>query len=109
MKPQVTRCPHCGATRKRSSPQNRRLHKLFTEIAANVKAKDGLYHPAPWWKVMCKDRWLGYDEFEGIDGRKVFKLKETSSLEADEFNEFMANVEKFAAERGVYLEHDGGL
>lgn len=99
-----SRCPNCGQIKRRSSAQNARLHKLFTELAANVKAKDGLYHPAMWWKVVCKDRWLGYDEFHKPDGSTVYVMKSTSDLDVEELNKFMAEVELFANQRGVYLD-----
>ena len=102
----VDRCPSCGRPKRRSSKQSRRLHKLFTEIAANVKAKDGLYHPAPWWKIMCKDRWLGYDEYKKADGTTVCVLRSEADLDKDEENEFMMHVEKLGIDNGVYLEDD---
>ena len=98
------RCPTCGQVKRRTLPQNARLHKLFTELAANVKGKDGLYHPHQWWKACAKDRWLGYDEYQGADGRTIYALRSTANLSVEELNEFMAQVEKYAAERGVYLD-----
>ena len=98
------RCPACNQIKRRSLPQNARLHKLFTELAANVKAKDGLYHPALWWKVMSKDRWLGYDEFQKPNGETIYALKSTANLDVEELNTFMAEVERYAAERGVWLD-----
>lgn len=97
------RCQCCGQVKRRTLPQNARLHKLFTEIAANVKAKDGLYHPAMWWKTMCKAEWLGFDEFQRPDGETIYVLKSTANLDVEELNEFMNQVEKYAAERGVWL------
>ena len=65
------KCPTCGARKKRTLPQNARLHALFTELAANVTAADNLYHPALWWKTMCKAQWLGFDEFRKPDGSVI--------------------------------------
>jgi hypothetical protein len=100
---QPKRCPTCGQSQKRSLPQNARLHKLFMLMAENFKGKDGLYHPHQWWKVMCKDRWLGYNEYEGANGI-IYALKSTAELSVEELNTFMNEVEKFCAERGVYLQ-----
>lgn len=97
------KCIHCGHTPKRSLPQNARLHKLFMLMAENFKGKDGLYHPHQWWKVMCKDRWLGYNEYEGANGI-IYALKSTAELSVEELNTFMNEVEKFCAERGLYLQ-----
>lgn len=98
------RCPTCGQIKKRSLEQNKRLHALFSEIAANVKAKDGLLHPAAWWKAMSVDRWLGYDEFVKSDGTIVYVLKRTSELDVKELNDFMNEVERFANNMGIYLQ-----
>jgi hypothetical protein len=99
------KCPTCGRN-KRTNKQNARLHLLFTEIAAHVKAKDGLYHPMPWWKVQFKDRWLGYDEFQRSDGTTIYVLKKTSDLDVEPLNEFMMKVEQWANEHGVYLDEE---
>jgi hypothetical protein len=72
-------------------------------MAENFKGKDGLYHPHQWWKVMCKDRWLGYNEYEGANGI-IYALKSTAELTVEELNEFMNEVEKFCAERNVYIQ-----
>lgn len=100
---QTNKCPTCGHTPKRSLPQNARLHKLFMLMSENFKGKDGLYHPHQWWKVMCKDRWLGYNEYVGANGT-IYALKSTAELTVEELNEFMNEVEKFCAERNVYLQ-----
>lgn len=100
----MAKCPTCGRDKKRTLPQNARLHALITEIAANVKAKDGLYHHTEWWKVMFKDRWLGYEEFTRPDGVVITKLKSTADCDVDELNEFMTKVEVFAAEKGIWVE-----
>lgn len=97
-------CPTCKQKKRRSLPQNARLHKLFTEIAANVTGADGQYHPAQWWKVMSKDRWLGYDEFRRPDGQVITVLRSTADCDVAELNEFMEQVERYAATRGVYLD-----
>ena len=98
-------CPTCGQRKKRSIPQNARLHKLFTEISSNLTAKDGLYHSHQWWKVMMKDHFLGYEpEYRRPDGKVIEVLRSTADLSVDELNEFMTQVEMYANERGVYLE-----
>lgn len=99
----MNRCPVCGQLKKRSNPQNARLHKLFTEMAANLTAQDKLYHPHQWWKTMCKDRWLGYEEYQA-NGKTIYVLRSTASLDTEEFTEFMNKVEEYANSRGVYLE-----
>jgi hypothetical protein len=98
------RCPTCGQAKKRTLPQNARLHALFTQLAANVTAKDGLYHPAQWWKVMSKDRWLGYDEFRRPDGTVITVMRSTADCDVEELTNFMNEVERYAASRGVYLD-----
>jgi hypothetical protein len=99
-------CKTCGQRHRRSLPQNKRLHALFTELAANVKGADDLYHPAAWWKVMSKDRWLGYDEYRKPDGGLITVMRSTADLDVAELTAFMDEVERYAAKRGVYLVDD---
>ena len=99
-------CPTCKQRQRRTLPQNKRLHALFTELAANVTGADGLYHPAAWWKVLSKDRWLGYDEYRKPDGTLITVLRSTADLEVAELTAFMDEVERYAARRGVYLVDD---
>lgn len=98
-----TACPTCGQSPRRSLPQNSRLHKLFQLMSEHFKGKDGLYHPHQWWKVMCKDKWLGYNEYVGANGT-IYALKSTADCDVEELNNFMNEVERFCAERGVYLQ-----
>ena len=98
------KCPTCGQIKRRSSEQNRRLHKLFNLMSEQLKGKDGLYHPPMWWKVMSKDKWLGYLEFTAPDGRIIYQLKATSDCDIEELTEFMNEIERYCALRGVYLQ-----
>jgi hypothetical protein len=100
----MAKCKVCGQEPKRSLPQNNRLHLLFTEIAANVMASDNLYHPAMWWKVMFKDRWLGYNEYRTSSGKVITELKSTADCNVAELNEFMERVERWAAEHDIWLQ-----
>lgn len=100
----MAKCPTCGKLPKRSLPQNSRLHTLFTEIAANVKAKDGLMHDQMWWKIICKHWWLGYDEFRMPDGTIIQVLKSTSDLDVEGLTKFMNQVERYAATKSVWLQ-----
>jgi len=101
---EIKRCPTCGQSHRRSSAQNARLHKLFTMMSEQLKGKDGLYHPTMYWKVLSKDQWLGYDEVQHPDGRTIYALKSTANLSVEELNNFMNEVERYCAVRGVYLQ-----
>ena len=72
-------------------------------MSEHFKGKDGLYHPHQWWKVMCKDKWLGYNEYVGANGT-IYALKSTADCDVEELNNFMNEVERFCVERGVYLQ-----
>lgn len=101
---QPKRCPTCGSVPKRSLPQNNRLHLLFQAISEKVLAADKLLHHPQWWKVVMKDRWLGYNETPRSDGTIIYSLRGTADLSVEELNAFMEKVEHFAAERGIYLQ-----
>lgn len=98
------RCPTCNQIKRRSSEQNRRLHKLFNLMAEKLKGKDGLYHEAMWWKINCKHHFLGYDEYSNPNGGTIYVLKATSELDVEALTEFMNEVERYCALRGVYLQ-----
>lgn len=51
-----------------------------------------------------KDRWLGYNETVKSDGTIIYSLRGTAELTVEQLNEFMNRVERFAAERGIYLQ-----
>ena len=53
---------------------------------------------------MCKDKWLGYNEYTAPDGRTIYSLKSTADCSVDELTEFMNEVERYCALRGVYLQ-----
>jgi len=60
----------------------------------SINGKDGLYHAHSWWKVMCKDRCLGYNEYEGANGI-IYALNSTAELSVAELNTFMDEEENF--------------
>ena len=101
---ETKRCPTCNQPHRRSTAQNARLHKLFQLMSEHFKGKDGLYHPALWWKVCMKHQWLGYDEFKLPNGETVYSMRSTADLHVDELNKFMERVERFAAEKNVLLQ-----
>lgn len=100
----MTKCPSCGQRKRRSLPQNARLHSLFMLLQDTTKATDGEMHSAMWWKTMCKAEWLGFSEFRKPDGQVIQVLRSTADLDVTELNEFMTKVEAYCAKRGVYLE-----
>jgi hypothetical protein len=73
-------------------------------MSEQLKGKDKLYHPTMYWKVLSKDQWLGYDEVQHPDGRTIYALKSTANLSVEELNNFMNEVERYCAVRGVYLQ-----
>jgi hypothetical protein len=73
-------------------------------MSEQLKGKDGLYHPILYWKVLSKDKWLGYNEIPHPDGRIIYALKSTAHLTVDELNSFMNEVERYCALRGLYIQ-----
>ena len=98
------KCPQCGQTKKRSIPQNSRLHKLFQLMQDELTDKTGQKQHAQWWKVMAKAEWLGFMEFRKADGQVIQVLRSTADCSVEELNEFMQKIESYCAKRGVYLE-----
>ena len=79
-------------------------HAAEQVAAANVPAADGLYHNHHWWKVMFKDRYLGYNEFKTSSGKVITELRSTADCNVAELNDFMARVERWAAEHDIWLQ-----
>ena len=73
-------------------------------MSDQLKGKDGLYHPAAYWKVLSKDQWLGYTETLHPSGRTIYALKSTAECTVDELNDFMNEVERYCALRNIYLQ-----
>ena len=97
-------CPTCGQRKRRSLPQNARLHAIFMRVSENVRSKDNEFHSPMWWKTMMKAQWLGFMEFRKPDGQVIQVLKSTADLDVAELNDFMTQVEAFAAQKGIYLD-----
>ena len=53
---------------------------------------------------MMKAQWLGFMEFRKPDGQVIQVLKSTADLDVAELNDFMTQVEAFAAQKGIYLD-----
>jgi hypothetical protein len=53
---------------------------------------------------MFKDRWLGYNEFKASNGKVITELKSTADCNVAELNDFMARVERWAAEHNIWLQ-----
>ena len=53
---------------------------------------------------MMKAEWLGFIEFRKPDGNVIQVLRSTADCDVVELNNFMTQVEAFAAQKGIYLE-----
>lgn len=100
----MSKCPTCGQRKKRTLPQNSRLHSLFMLMQDTCKDKNGEQHSAMWWKTLSKAEWLGFSEFRKPDGSVIQVLRSTADLDVAELNEFMTKVESYCAKQGVYLD-----
>jgi hypothetical protein len=64
----------------------------------------GEHYSPETWHQWAKSRFLGCDEFSLPNGKTLTIPKSSANLDVAEFNEFMEEVEAWAAERDVYLE-----
>lgn len=96
---------------KRSSPQNARLHAMFTELSTHLRWH-GQKLPMEVWKRLCMAAWMREERqspqlVPALDGHGVDIIYErTSRLSAAECGRLMEWVEAFAAEQGVLLGVD---
>lgn len=84
---------------KRSNPQNALYHSWLNIICKETKNDHETVH-----KALAK-MFLGVDVCE-FGGQKIAKIKSTTTLNTEEFTEYLNNVEAFAAtELGIILPH----
>ena len=103
MKPEATRCPTCGRRKTRSNNANARLWLLYHKMSDKLKPQGNAY-TAETWHEYCKSRFLGMDDVKLPNGKVIHKAKSSADLSTEEFSEFMAAVESWAMEHGVYLD-----
>lgn len=87
---------------KRSNPQNARYWALLHMIAAQITPNGTHYSPQT-WHYYVKSRFLGCDDVILPNSKVLVIPRSTTTLDVREFNEYMEQVEAWAAERGVYL------
>lgn len=91
---------------RRSSPQNRLLHAMLTELSKQVEW-GGQKLPMETWKRLCMAAWMREEKqspqlIPSLDGHGVDIVYErTSKLSKDECGRLIEWVEAFAAEKGV--------
>jgi hypothetical protein len=105
--PRPDRCPACGRRHRRSNPANSRYWLLLHAIADKVKPGGISYSPET-WHTYCKSRWIGCDDTLMPNGKTLSIPKSSANLDVTEFNDYMAKVEAWAMERGVWLDEIEG-
>lgn len=103
MKPKITRCPTCKRPQKRSVEANRRYWLLLHLIAESIKPA-GQSYSAEQWHLYAKSKWIGCDDVRLPNGKVVTIPRSSAELDTGEFNDYMTQLEAWAADRGVYLE-----
>lgn len=98
----MTRCPTCKRPHKRSTQANAFYWALLHEIAEKVRPGGNAYS-ADQWHAYAKSRWLGCDDVSLPNGKVLTIPKSSAALDITEFNEYVAKVEAWAAERDVFL------
>jgi hypothetical protein len=100
---QDPKCPTCGRAEPRSTEANKRLWALYQLIADNVKPA-GKEFSRETWHYYFKGLFLGCTDIPLPNGRIRTEPNSTRELDKRAFNDYMAQVEAWAAERNVYLE-----
>lgn len=84
---------------KRSNPQNNLYHSWLNIICKETKNDHETVH-----KALAK-MFLGVEVSE-FGGQRIAKVKSTTTLNTEEFTEYLNNIEAFAAtELGIILPH----
>lgn len=89
--------------RTRTDPQNRFLWATYAQIL-----KVGGSDMEGWSRNDLHDFFLmdffGTETYEVFGRKRVRAVRRSSKLNKQEFSEYVAHIQKFMAERGVYLE-----
>lgn len=96
------RCSKCGRTQTRSNEANRRLWALYHLIAEQAVV-GGRTYSAEVWHYFFKGKHLGCTDIELPNGRVRSEPNSTANLDKSAFNDYMTQVEVWAAEHGIYL------
>ena len=99
----VERCPTCHRRKTRSTEANRRYWLLLHVIAEKLKPQGAEYSPKVWHEYL-KSRFLGTEEFKLPNGKTLNIPLSTADLETSEFNDYMTQVEAWAAQHDVWLD-----
>ncbi len=85
------------AKKKRSNPQNAYFHGCVVPIVTNAMLDAGIITSNSETKEMLKRKFLSED-VPFADGQYLERTKRTRQLSTSEFNDFIAQVQQFAAE-----------
>jgi hypothetical protein len=88
---------------RRSNEANRRYWLLLHLVAESIKP-GGVSYSAETWHTYMKSRFIGADEVRLPNGKVLTLPKSSAELDVAEFNDYMTQVESWAAERDVFLE-----
>ena len=99
----TARCPTCHRPIRRSNASNACYWALVHEIAEQIRPAGNAYG-ADSWHCYLKTRFLGADDMKLPNGKVIVVPKSSSSLDTEEFADYLAKCEAWASEKGIYLE-----
>lgn len=97
------RCPTCRRKVKRTNEANRYLWLLLHTIAEKI-TPNGEQYSAEAFHEYFKQRLLGAEEIKMPNGKVWLRSHSTADLDKSEFQDYVQQIEAWAAERGVYVD-----
>jgi hypothetical protein len=96
------------AKQKRTIDQNRMLHALVNQLAAEVWIDGKQFGPEA-WKEHVRQKFIGTEEIDLPDGRRIERGISTTTLDVADFSELLEQLQawmmtEFALIPGVQLE-----
>lgn len=85
--------------RRRSEQQNRYLFGVvYTEIAKHLEGwdKDDIHE-------FCLGEHFGWETVEGFGKKRLRPIRRSSRLNKQEFHDFVSWIQRFMAEKGIYI------
>lgn len=101
----TSRCPTCGALKRRTLPQNDAIHGYCRQLSKRLQWYGRWLTPED-WKDIFTAAYRKAEAVPGIDGGFVVLGMHTSQMNRREASDLLEIILAFAAERGIELERE---
>lgn len=90
---------------QRTNAQNRFLHSLLRDVSENVEVNGKRFSPQS-WKEWFRQRYIGAEEIELPDGRRIERGISTTTLNVGQMAEAITQFESYLASEHGYMAEE---